>query len=525
MSSVINKKIKFMLVLLTASMIMSFLAWPEIVSFADLDKDGVIDTFDNCPTNTNVDQADFDFDKIGDECDPDDDNDGFSDDVDAFDYESTEWTDTDSDSIGDNKDTDDDNDGISDSLDAFDTDSSDWADFDFDGIGSATDEDDDNDGILDMMDDDPTLSSEDLAIKYLQNIEDCAVMDDGSSRLLCYSNFFGVLAENEENNSDALELSIALSKLGAIDDCHFVSHEVGHVAFNERPNVAENLIGMDGTMCRGGYFHGVLSAYFHDVQEKNKSLPSDYKVICNELIGSSNYQDCVHGLGHGLVHYFEEDLNSSLEKCHDMSFYQNRLCMKGVMMQYTDNVLTRQGITSDTVSNLCNESKLDNIDFVECSMSIGTTLAFFTNHDFDEGANSCELIEHPQGQNYCLEGLRLEIQDSEKYEISPLAEDIREKFQPQFIQRTSKIIDIQSPAIISNFQFIPEVGIISFSIDRPQYVTMYIPSEFVTSKMVVSVNGQIPSDLSAKNNVLGEDIVMIRFVPVDAGMVMITPFS
>ena len=471
--------------------LMALGAFSDVMLFdIDSDDDQVADKLDNCIEISNNDQSDFDDDSIGDPCDIDDDNDG-----------------------------------ISDSLDAFDPDSSDWADFDFDGIGSTADEDDDNDGILDVLDDDPTLSSEDLAIKYLQNIENCAVMDDGSSRLLCYSNFFGVLAENEENNSDALELSIALSKLGAIDDCHFVSHEIGHVAFNERPNVVENLIGMDGTMCRGGYFHGVLSAYFHDEQEKNKSLPSDYKVICNELIGTSNYQDCVHGLGHGLVHYFGEDLNSSLEKCHDMSFYQNRLCMKGVMMQYTDNVLTRQGINSDTVSNLCNESKLDSIDFVECSMSIGTTLAFFTDHDFNEGANSCELIEHQQGQNYCLEGLRLEIQDSEKYEIKPLTEDIREKFQPQFIEGSSKVIDIQSPAVISDFQFIPEVGIISFSIDRPQYVIMYIPNEFVTSKMIVSINGQIPNDLSSKNNVLGEDIAMIRFVPNDAGLVMITPFS
>ena len=459
------------------------------ISSFDNEQDMMEDSIDNClQINTNV-QSDFDGDSIVDFCD-----------------------------------TDDDNDGISDSIDAFDNDSSDWADFDFDGIGTMKDDDDDNDGILDIMDDDPTLSSEDLAIKYLQNIEDCAVMDDGSSRLLCYSNFFGDLAENEENNSDALELSIALSKLGAIDDCHFVSHKVGHVAFNERPNVIENLIGMDGTMCRGGYFHGVLSAYFHDVQETNQSFPSDYKVICNELIGSSNYQDCVHGLGHGLVHYFGEDLNSSLEKCHDMSFYQNRLCMKGVMMQYTDNVLTRQGVTSGTISNLCNESKLGSVDFVECSMSIGTTLAFFTNHDIEEGSKSCKLIEHQQGQNYCLEGLRLEIQDSEKYEIKPLTENIREKYQPQFIKDSSKIIDIQSPAIISDFQFIPEVGIISFFIDRPQYVTMYIPSEFVTSKMIVSVNGQTPSDLSAKNNVLGEDIVMMRFIPNDAGLVMITPF-
>ena len=459
-----------------------------MVTFADRDNDGISDLFDNCMDYANIGQVDFDSDSIGDDCDFDDDNDGYPDDVDAFD-----------------------------------TDPNDWADFDFDGIGTSKDGDDDNDGILDSFDETPITISENLVTKYLQEVLDCSKMDAGTSRMLCYSQFFGDLSKNEKNNSDALELSIALSKMNVIDDCHFVSHEVGHVAFTEQPNVAENLIGMDGTMCRGGFFHGVLSAYFHDEQEKNKSLPSNYKIICNDLLGTSNYQDCVHGLGHGLVHYFNEDLDSSLEMCHDMSFYQNRLCVKGVMMQYAENVLTRQGLIENTLSNLCNESQLNNIDFVECSMSTGSTLAFFTDHDMKQGSKFCNLIEHEQSQNYCLDGLRLEIQDSKQYDIAPLSENLREKFQPQFIEGTSKIIDIQSPAIISNFQFMPEVGIISFSIDRPQYVVMYIPNEFVTSKMAVSINGLIPSDLSTKNNVLDENITMIRFVPNDSGLVMITP--
>ncbi|NNM35810.1 MAG: thrombospondin [Nitrosopumilus sp.] len=514
---------KLLLVLLGISIGMTFLSTIGIVSFADSDKDLLIDSIDNCPLHANPDQTDFDSDKLGDECDTDDDNDGIEDAIDLFDLDPSEWSDFDADSVGDNKDTDDDNDGISDSLDQFDTDPTDWADFDFDGIGSFKDTDDDNDGILDVEDSNPLPISENLAIKYLQDIRECADMDAGTLSLVCYSQFFGKITENEENNADALELSIALSKIGTIDDCHFVSHEVGHVAFTERPNVIENLIGMDGTMCRGGYFHGVLAAYFHEVQENNRTLPSDYKSICDELIGSSNYQDCVHGLGHGLVHFFGEDLNSSLDMCHDMSFYQDRLCVKGVMMQYTDNVLTRQGTTQNTLSTMCDESELDAVDFIECNMSVGTTLAFFTNHDMDKGSEFCKLIKHEPSQNYCLEGLRLEIQDSEKYEVEPLTLEKREKFQPQFIEGTSKVIDIQSPAIISDFQFVPEIGLISFVIDRPEYVVMYIPKEYVTSKMVVTVGAQIPDNLDTKGNVLGENVSMIRFVPNNSGLVMITP--
>ena len=46
--------------------------------------------------------------------DLDDDNDGYNDDVDAFDFDNNEWLDTDDDGIGNNADTDDDGDNLTD---------------------------------------------------------------------------------------------------------------------------------------------------------------------------------------------------------------------------------------------------------------------------------------------------------------------------------------------------------------------------------------------------------------------------
>ena len=84
------------------------------------------------------------------------------------------------------------------------------------------------------------------------------------------------------------------------------------------------------------------------------------------------------------------------------------------------------------------------------------------------------------------------------------------------------IIDIRSPAAISDFEYIKEIEMISFSIDSPQYIILYIPSEFVPSDMIVTVNGQIPRDLVVKNNILEEEITMISFVPQNSGIVMIS---
>lgn len=82
---------------------------------------------------------DFDSDGIGDLQDTDIDNDGVVNELDAFDYDPTEWNDTDGDGIGDNTDTDIDGDGVVNNLDAFPFDANETKDSDGDGVGDNSD--------------------------------------------------------------------------------------------------------------------------------------------------------------------------------------------------------------------------------------------------------------------------------------------------------------------------------------------------------------------------------------------------
>ena len=106
----------------------------------DSDGDGIPDNIDNCPSIYNPDQYDFDEDEIGDVCDTDDDNDGYSDDQDVFPFDPNEWSDIDGDGTGDNADLDDDDDGFYDDQDNCpNIYNPDQSDSDGDGFGDACD--------------------------------------------------------------------------------------------------------------------------------------------------------------------------------------------------------------------------------------------------------------------------------------------------------------------------------------------------------------------------------------------------
>ena len=115
--------------------------------------------------------GDHDADGLADPVDPDDDNDGAPDVVDALPLEPREWLDTDADGIGDFLDADADGDGVPNATDPLPLDRSEWADNDADGIGDNIDADDDNDGISDAEDAQPLQGQRNDQLNFRQVAE------------------------------------------------------------------------------------------------------------------------------------------------------------------------------------------------------------------------------------------------------------------------------------------------------------------------------------------------------------------
>ncbi|MBE0365560.1 hypothetical protein PULV_b0160 [Pseudoalteromonas ulvae UL12] len=160
----------------------------------DDDNDGVSDENDAFPLDKN-ESVDTDSDGIGNNADTDDDNDGVPDENDAFPLDATESADTDLDGIGNNADTDDDNDGVPDENDAFPLDKNESVDTDSDGLGNNADTDDDNDGVPDENDAFPLDATESVDTD-LDGIGNNADTDDDND---------GVPDENDAFPLDATE--------------------------------------------------------------------------------------------------------------------------------------------------------------------------------------------------------------------------------------------------------------------------------------------------------------------------------
>lgn len=133
----------------------------------DGDEDGVADAADNCPNDSNPDQADVDGDGLGDVCDPDVDGDDIDNAADNCpSVQNTDQLDDDGDGAGDACDTcpglanpgqeDADADGVGDACDNCPMDANrNQADADHDTAGDACDDDSDNDGVDDSTDNCP----------------------------------------------------------------------------------------------------------------------------------------------------------------------------------------------------------------------------------------------------------------------------------------------------------------------------------------------------------------------------------
>jgi mono/diheme cytochrome c family protein len=178
-------------------------------------------------------------------------------------------------------------------------------------------------------------------------IADC----ERTNKPFCFRQAFGNLAYKEGPEKALAELAKDDTSIAGVrDDCHQISHWVGHAGLAYYKNDAGVALSHGAMTCNSGYYHGVMQLAFAGLPRA--AVFAKAKKLCQNPVLHANefllYQ-CFHGLGHGLMIYSGDDLPWSLETCHRLPDYINGdSCTGGVFMQNFD---TTMGVSKYLKSN------------------------------------------------------------------------------------------------------------------------------------------------------------------------------
>ena len=165
-----------------------------------------------------------------------------------------------------------------------------------------------------------------------------------SSQIWFYANFgfytdrqskYKLVYEKIEELVEQKDPGIALQRLketvnadpSLASICHGIAHETGHAAVHKYNDLAKAL-SFRTSVCGNGYLHGTIEEYvsmFSNKEELTAILPT----ICEPDDGS-----CSHGIGHGIMQVYENEVVSSLLECNILPSQTGIInCYDGVFME------------------------------------------------------------------------------------------------------------------------------------------------------------------------------------------------
>lgn len=165
-----------------------------------------------------------------------------------------------------------------------------------------------------------------------QSIDDPCAED---LRSTCWTQYYESFLKTNSASEALRDFKIKYQSVpGARTFCHPILHVIGRSAGIEYGSVAGAYAAGD-TVCRSGYYHGVLEGLF--TKEGGEKLLDQLDSICRAVRGDGytyNYYSCVHGIGHGLMAFFDHDIFESLEGCKRLSgAWEQSSCAGGVFME------------------------------------------------------------------------------------------------------------------------------------------------------------------------------------------------
>jgi hypothetical protein len=225
---------------------------------------------------------------------------------------------------------------------------------------------------------------------------DDTLISDCEDDWACLEQAFGNLAY-EEGPKPAIRL---FDRLMTTDDavegnCHRIVHMIGSASLARYHGNVAKAFAEGSASCWSGYYHGILSNAFTDVELDD--IGSASRGLCDdEEIRATDYlaYQCVHGLGHGLMIYTGYNLPLSLETCDELETeWDQSSCSGGVFMENVTPSLgsTTEWLKDDDPVYPCNA--VANRHKYYCYLMVTSRILEVNGYDWEETAATCRGVE------------------------------------------------------------------------------------------------------------------------------------
>ncbi|MEJ0021556.1 MAG: hypothetical protein WDN47_03140 [Candidatus Doudnabacteria bacterium] len=157
-----------------------------------------------------------------------------------------------------------------------------------------------------------------------------------SQNFECYAQYYKNLVETQGVPAAFTSLRAEYDLNAYVSaQCHPLAHVIGQAAVEKYPTVAEAYTHGD-SFCWSGYYHGVLEGVVARIGRQK--VPGALNTICDGIVGKASYSfdyyNCVHGLGHGVMAFTNDELFDSLKLCDKINGdWEKSSCYSGVFME------------------------------------------------------------------------------------------------------------------------------------------------------------------------------------------------
>jgi len=144
--------------------------------------------------------------------------------------------------------------------------------------------------------------------------------------------------------------------------CHPVVHALGREIFRIKGNIHDAFLVCDQT-CHSGCYHGAVERFLRGDSKAPARHVTQSEIVrkapeaCDAKAPRRIYFQCLHGLGHALMYFTENNVDDSLKGCDALrDSWSQESCYGGVFMENVVSSLTDKRMVSDADAQYpCNQ--------------------------------------------------------------------------------------------------------------------------------------------------------------------------